>query len=609
METVVINLEDKKEYFIDIQNQNENVSICPVCSHDRKKSKEKCFGYNASKGVGRCNHCGVILVKKQEFIKKDNVKEYKRPKFSSVSNYSDGFKKFFASRGISEEIIRELKVTEGITWMPKANKEINTIQFNYFRNGELINIKYRGAGKDFKLSKDSELIFYNIDSAINESEVIIVEGEMDCLAMVQAGYKNTISVPNGANLKTCNLEYLDNCIDVFNEDNKFILALDNDEAGNNLKNELIRRLGAENCKTVFFKDCKDANECLIKYGVQGIIDSINNKKDVPIDGVFDANNIIEDIYDFYNNGLPKGEGIGIYEHDSLIKFKEGYVTTITGIPNQGKSEYLDFILCKLNILSGWKTALYSPENHPLQLHFSKFAEKVIGKRFEGYDRISEFELKKMIDYHANNFFFINPKEDFTIDSILNAVKSLVRTKGIKAFVIDAWNKIDHHYTVSETKYISEVLDKLTIFCERNKIHLFLVAHPVKMPKDKETGQYLVPDPYSIAGSAHFFNKSANVITVYRNFEKGHTDIYIQKVKFKHWGRVGNVDFVWNSKNGRYYKGVPDDSNWLFNKIESSTEQIELETKQETVIVPNESFLSENTIDETEVNKKAWWDVD
>lgn len=464
--------------------------------------------------------------------------------------------------------------------MPKAGAEVNAINFNYFRNGELVNVKYRGANKDFKLFKDAELIFYNLDCAIDNETIIIVEGEMDCLTMVQGGYKNCISVPNGAGMGKINFDYLDNCIDSFSENSKFILAVDNDSAGNHLQFELARRLGFENCSKVVFKDCKDANDCLIKYGIQGIIDSMAEKKEFPIEGVFNAKDIQDDIYNYYNNGLPKGCGVDLYELDMHIKFQEGYITTITGIPGHGKSEFLDFLLCKLNIIHGWKIALYSPENHPLELHFSKFAEKITGKSFEGDNRMNEVELKSMINYHSNNFFFINPKDDFTIDNILTTVKSLVRKKGVKAFVIDAWNKLDHHYTTNETKYISEQLDKLSFFCEKNKVHLFLVAHPTKIQKDKSTGNYEIPNLYNISGSANFYNKTANGITVYRNYTENTTEIYIQKVKFKHWGKVGCVHLAWDYSNGRYYKGLPSYDSW----IDKEGKQIAIE--------PNLNFSNE-----------------
>lgn len=578
----VINLADKKEYTIDVHKNGENQMTCPECSPTRKKKTDKCFSFNLNKGAGRCNHCGIVLVENKPFEPKRTQIEFKRPKLVEVSKYTEKYLNYFKTRLISEKTLLELKVGEAVEWMPKARAEIPIIQFNYFRNGELINIKSRGKNKDFKLFKDAELIFYNLDASIDNENIIIVEGEMDVLALYECGFKNVISVPNGAGLGNINLEYLDNCIDSFSDNTKFILALDNDKAGHNLQNELARRLGFENCSKVTFKDCKDANDCLIKYGIKITIDCINDAKEYPIVGVFNANDIIDNIYDFYNNGLPKGVGIGMAEFDNYLRFQEGYLTTITGIPGHGKSEFLDFILCRLNISHDWKFALYSPENHPLELHFSKFAEKISGKPFEGNNRMSPLDLKQMIDYHSNNFFFINPENDFGLENILDSVRQLVRKKGIKGFVIDAWNKLDHKYTTNETKYISEQLDKIVRFCELNKVHCFLVAHPTKIRKDEKSGLYEIPNLYSISGSANFYNKTANGITVYRNYKEFTTEVYVQKVKFKHWGETGCVHLAWDKTNGRYYKGTPNYDSWI-NTIEAPKQ------------IDNTNFLNEGLI--------------
>ena len=585
----VINLATKKEYIIDVQKNGENQMICPECSEFRKPEnrKLKVFSFNGLKGAGRCNHCGLVLVEFKDLEYKPKI-EYKRPLYKSNSKYSDNALKFFTSRLISEKTLLENKVTEAVEWMPKNNANVPTIQFNYFRNGELINIKSRAKDKDFKLFKDGELIFYNLDATINNDTIIIVEGEMDCLALYECGFKNVISVPNGATLQKINLEYLDNCIDSFGENTRFILALDNDKAGINLQGELARRLGYENCSKVIFKDCKDANECLIKYGIKITQDCINEAKEFPIIGVFNANDISQDIYNYYNNGLPSGCGIGMGEMDMLLKFQPGYLTTITGIPGHGKSEFLDFLLCRLNVSHGWKTALYSPENHPLELHFSKFAEKMIGKPFEGSNRLSPLDLSNMIKYHSENFFFINPENDFKLENILDSVRQLVRKKGVNCFVIDAWNKLDHQYTTNETKYISEQLDKITRFCEVNKVHCFLVAHPTKIQKDKQSGKYEIPNLYSISGSANFYNKTANGITVYRDFETFTTDIYVQKVKFKHWGQVGCVKFAWDKSNGRYYKGTPSYESWIVSEPKQLEQNDDFLT-QSDIIINNEKI--------------------
>jgi len=50
--------------------------------------------------------------------------------------------------------------------------------------------------------------------------------------------------------------------------------------------------------------------------------------------------------------------------------------------------------------------------------------------------------------------------------------------------------------------------------------------------------------------------------VYRNYQTGLSEVYIQKVKFKHWGQTGCVHFAWDKFNGRYYKGQPDYETWM-----------------------------------------------
>jgi len=507
-----------------------------------------------------------------ELIEEKNITKqtYKRPIWKNNTILSDKVIKWFENeRKISQNTLNDLKISDGIEWMPKKNDSkghnINTIQFNYFIDNKLINTKFRDSLKMFKLVSGAELVLYNLDSLNGHTSCFITEGEIDALTLHECGFKNVISVPNGASKGKNNLSYLDNSIQYLEHITEFILCLDNDENGNKLKDELARRLGFENCKTVTFKDCKDANECLIKYGKQIVIDSIKDAKEFPIVGVFNSHDIENDILDYYNNGLPEGTGINMAEIDTNIRFHQGYLTMITGIPGHGKSEFLDFLLCRLNLSDdNWKTAYFSPENHPLQLHFSKLAEKLIGKSFDkkSNNRLTPIDLRNAIDYCSENFYFINPEEDFSINSILKSVKELIKRKGIKAFVIDAWNKLDHKRgNKDKNDYISETLDIIIKFCERNLIHCFLVAHPTKMGKDKD-GKPEIPSLYNISDSAHFFNKTANGICVYRNFETGCVEIHIQKVKFKHWGQTSTVHLAWNKDNGRYYKGIPNNDNWL-----------------------------------------------
>lgn len=560
---VVIDLKTKQEYQIEISKSGENPMTCPVCSHTRKKTKDKCFSFNSLKAAGKCNHCGVVLVEKKEF-----KPQYKRPVFEEKkTELSENVVKWFRDRKISIGTLNHFRIGEGKEYMPQIKKEINTIQFNYFQNGELINVKFRDGKKNFKMVSEAELIPYNIDAVIYQPKIIWVEGEMDCLSVHESGYYYVISVPNGATLGRNNLTYLDNVIDMFDDETEHILGFDGDSAGLNLMQEFVRRLGAANCSKVSWRDCKDANEVLVKYGREAVREAIDARTPFPVSGIFTASDINDEIDDFFKNGLPKGCGINDHDFDKHLKFHEGYITTITGIPGHGKSEVVDFLTIKLNLLHGWKWGVYSPENYPLQLHFSKYAEKMIGK---GFGFMSPQELASAKKHFNENFFFIKPEDDSRFESIMDKAAYLVKKKGINGLVIDAWNKIDHAYSngETETKYISRRLDELAMFCERRNIHLFLVAHPTKIQKDKNTGFYEIPNLYNINGSANFFNKTHNGVSVYRNFGTGRTEVYIQKVKFKHWGEPGMVEWEWDFKSGRYYKLTSDNSNWLGSKTKT-----------------------------------------
>lgn len=572
---VLINLQTKKEYFLPLKKiSGEEASICPECSEHRKKKTLKCFSFNHEKQAGRCGHCQITLVIKREFEPK---REYKRPEWKNNTNLSDGLIKWFESRFITQDTVKHFKITEGPEWMPQVQKEVNTVQFNYFRDGVLVNTKYRDGFKNFKMYSGAELILYNLDSIKDSEEVIIVEGECDAMAVYQAGYPFVVSVPNGAGTGKINFDYLDNCIEYFHNKTKIYLATDNDLPGRNLQEQLAERLGKERCYKVQFKDTKDANDCLIKYGIQGIIESFQDKKEFPLEGVSTINDYSDEIDDMYDNGLPKGAKTMMANLNKHIKFHKGYIYTFTGKPGDGKSDFVDQITLQLSLTADWKGAFYSPENKPTSLHVSKLARKLTGKSWWGENRINRDELGMVKSYLNDRFFFIKPESDFTLDSILREVKGLVLRKGIDFFVIDAWNKLEHKYNNNESKYIGESLDKLAVFCESNNVLCFLVAHPTKMQKDKY-GNFEIANLYSISGSSNFFNKTDGGFCVHRDFDNEKTIVYIQKVKFSHWGQTGMCEFKYDIESGRFNELDKDLYNldktpWIHGVKKSETQDI------------------------------------
>jgi twinkle protein len=532
-------------------------TVCPNCRDKRTHPNQNpSLSVDLNRGIWNCHYCGWAGKLKDETNNWFNPqrlehrkREYKRPKPlpAKTKPYSDKMIAYFASRGISQSTLEKLKITEGKEKMSQDGREYNTIQFNYFRDGELVNVKYRTGNKMFKMITDAELLPYNIDAIKDVDDVIITEGEIDALSFVECGIDWVVSVPNGAN---SNLSWLDDYQEIyFDRITTFYLAVDTDSKGTELSLELQRRLGHERCKIVAYGEgCKDANEHLVKFGKDSLLECLNGAKEVHIDGIYSVQDIESKIDLLYTGGLAKGLLVGIETMDKAISFESKRLCIITGKPSSGKSEIIDFLVERFNILYGWKTAYFSPENFPLELHYSKIAEKFTGKNFSS-QTLKEHQQAK--EYLRENIFFIMPDEDFSIDNILDKARALVRQKGIKVLVIDPYNRLESQQgNRSETQYISFVLDKLTTFAQINDILVFLMAHPTK-PRRNKDGEYEKVTLYDISGSANFYNKADYGIVISRDREKDVTIFDVQKIKFRHLGDGGEVILRYNTDNGRY----------------------------------------------------------
>lgn len=569
----------KQIYSFEPGNKGEERHLCPECSHNRKKKTDKCLAWDNKEKRGFCHNCGSAFFE----YSPHEEKQYVVPVWKNKTSLTDRAVRYFESRLIGQDALNYMRVYSDMEFMPQFGKEIEVICFPYFFNDKLYNVKFRGANKSFKLVSGAELIFWNMNCLKEANEVIIVEGEIDALTFVQHKFYNVLSVPNGANK---NLEYLDSCIEVFKDIKKIFIATDQDTKGIELRDELIRRFGPERCYVVSFKDCKDANEYFQKYGPD-FKDVIQDAKPVPVKGIIEAGSFYADIRDLYENGIQKGKEIGVVQVDDKITWETGRLAVITGVPSCGKSEFIDWIVCKLNLKYGWKAAYFTPENHPLKHHYAKIFEKIIGKKFNK-NKSLELEFDMAYDYVRENFFYILNEDDFTVKSIIESAKILVKTRGIKILVIDPFNKLEHKYSDSETQYISRFLDQIITFAKMNDVLLFLVAHPVKMQK-KTDGSFEVPTLYSISGSANFYNKTDYGITVHRKVSDegamiNEVLVHVQKIKYKHLGNQGVIELKYDYETGRFnpFAGC-DLSNWLVPEVPDIKPSIDIWDPTQTKI--------------------------
>lgn len=564
-----------KDYGIEIPygRTSGNVKVlCPMCHDNRHDKRDRSLSVNLTEGVWNCHYCGwsghleFTEEEKKEWKrhqlrdmpKMSEPKVYRKPVQRKHAPMSDRAIKWFEGRGISRATVEAMRITEGLEFMPQKGKQFNTVQFNYYHNNELVNTKYRTGDKCFKLCQGAELLPYNIDAIKGTKEAIITEGEMDALSFFECGRRNVVSVPNGAN---ANLSYLDDYIEEYFDDKEVIyIASDTDNKGVMLRGELLRRFGAERCRIVTYGEgCKDANEHLQKYGKQSLLDCLTNASEVKVEGVFVVSDFEDSLDYIFENGLQKGVTIGHENFDNLCSFETKRLLVVTGIPGSGKSEFIDEIAERLNMRYDWRFAFFSPENAPLAYHASKLIEKFTGKKFS-QSTLSHSEYQQVKQHLERDFFFISPSDDFRLDTILDRARYLVRRRGIKALVIDPYNRLENEQGYqNETQYISVVLDKLTKFAQQNDVLVILMAHPTKQPKNRD-GVIDAPSLYDISGSAHFYNKADFGIIVHRDRVKDIVEVRVSKVKFRHLGTVGKCYFKYNMTNGRYMPYYEQDPN-------------------------------------------------
>ena len=573
-----------------IPNDGKKKHFCPECHESRTNKRDKSLSVDWDKCIAHCHYCGKsFFFGKTERIGyapkvvqpsiKQEVQGYKKPgRLANEEPLDENMKQWFVSRGIPVEVTEAEGIFKVCRKMPQTEKVEKCIVFPYIADKELVNRKYRDGAKHFMLESGARLVPWRIDHIRNTAECIITEGEMDALSFIVAGYDNVISVPNGAQK---NLTYLDDFIEThFENKSRIYIAADTDAKGLELRSELVRRFGEEKCRIVTYGEgCKDANELLLLSGVEALKKAVREAQEVPLEGIFTAGDVREELELLFEKGLQKGAVLGMGSLDDLLSVEVGRLMVVTGIPGDGKSEFLDEMAVHLSLDYDWRCAWFSPENFPVTLHHPKLIEKLIGKRFIK-SLMSQMEFDAAIGYLSHNFYDILPEDGYRVDTILEKAEALVRRKGIRVFILDPYNCLEHQIPTgqSETQYISEFLEKLRSFARRRQVLVILAAHPTKMKKDPVSGKFPVPTMYDISGSAAFFNKADFGIAIERDRTQGVTRVHVQKVKFRHLGYPGVASFQYNTHNGRFVPmeesktpdlpnqdPVWDNSNWLGKK--------------------------------------------
>lgn len=541
------------------QEGNQKVK-CPQCQPPHNpKDNPLSVTLNDDSILWKCHHCewtgGKNLGGMTSYRPKPKYEAPTQPK----EEKKDFMYNFFSSRGISQSTIDAYKI---------FSQNNDTIGFQYFdANGKLTNIKYRTLDKQFRQSANAKTMLYNFDRVSKIKDTIIfVEGEIDVLSLAEIGFDNATTLPNGApkefkgDKNDARYKALENSKIIAK---KIVLFTDNDSSGRALHKELLHRFGKDLCWYVEVPDnCKDANEVLIKHGAMKLKEIIDNAIPYPVDGLYTAKDYTDQINDLYEGNYERPMEIGMSGLDEIYKIMTGTFHVVTGIPNHGKSLFMDQVLLSLANKYSWKFAIFSPE-HSTSLHIRRLVQMHTGKSFdEGFtNRMTKSELNVALDFIHKHFYFIETRDSIpSIDLILDIAKSGIYKYGLKGIVIDPFNEVSaiRKNNQREDEHIRDFISLCKRFARIYEIVCWVIAHPTKLPKTND-GSYQPPTAYDISGASHWHNQADAVLTVHRDFDDNSTSVITRKIREQDlYGKIGEAKFVYDINVKKFVEYHVDD---------------------------------------------------
>lgn len=467
---------------------------------------------------------------------------------------------WFDKRGISKETVQRFGIFKTRKWFPQSQQEEDCIAFPYEWDGQLRNVKYRTAQKHFCQEKDPEPVFFNADSIGAGEDLIIVEGEIDVMSFVEAGFHHVVSLPNGAPSKpeTSDKRYepFGTHWDLISKVSRVFVATDMDDPGQMLAHEIAKRIGRDRCYRVKMPEgIKDGNECLVKRGADELREAVRFAQPWPIDGLHDIEEYSHDVMDLYHGRGPQPVSTGWPEMDRAFKYIPGQFIAVTGIPNHGKSRWLSQVIVQTARLRDEKWAVFSPETGAAN-QIADLSEIWSGKPF--FDgptpRMSEDEAANALLWLNDRVFLLGSLEHTpSIDWLLERARASVIRYGVKNIVFDPYNEIEASRPdkMTETEFVSQLISKCKKFGKLHDCTVWMVIHPTKLHANQD-GKEPVPSLYDLAGSAHWRNKADAGIVVYRDYANDVTFVISKKIRRQPMcGMVGSVQLEFGGSDRRF----------------------------------------------------------
>ena len=585
-----LNNDTQKQYLNHINAQRgigigQHKITCPECQHKRSKKNRKdrpfSMKIDGSKIIYNCFHCGINgIINREEGVFVQQPVEPKKKIVVKKNKAEGAVVDWLKERGISQEIA----LRSGCILTKKNNRPV--IGFSFKSGDEIEAIKWRTAhhkNKDFWWENNAKRLWGEQVKDKNlpdvEDTIVITEGEIDMLSIKQAFMGENVSnievysVPNGAPNSVSDgkidpkedgrFSYVWKDRSKF-EDKRIILAVDNDESGRALCDELARRLNKARCCVPDFGGCKDANDVLVTEGAEELRNTILHAEPIPLHGLNGVTHYSKEIDALYEKGVSSGWSTGLKSVDELFTIKSG-LYVLSGHPSEGKSCFVDWLVYSLAKDYGIKTCYCSFENSP-SLHSIKLSQIITSKKFWGDNRMTEEEKDYALNFISEHILFQDfQSEGATIEDILERFEQSIMRQGTRICVIDPYNFIrtDNVKGKLMTDVVSDMLSLVQNFCKKNDVTCFFIVHPSKPKMDNKKS---IVGGLDISGSYSWFAKSDVGITIARQEGDG-VGVHVWKARHGIYGhKMGHCSLHFDPETGRYadyHQQEEDDFDWDF----------------------------------------------
>lgn len=556
------------------ENRNKK-ALCPL--HNDKNPSMSWF----EKGLmWRCNACNEHIdiyryytdFKNMEFVEavkevgeilgkitepiKIAKEEYVLPNIKT-KELEQPFIDYMGTRLIEKETLDHWKVKQH-TWRLES-KSIEVYAFQYFNeNKELEYVSYRGLGKQGIKGgcvANTKSILWGMDHIDKDKPLVITEGQPDAMVVWQSGYKNVVSVPNGAN----NLKWIDHCWDWLQGIKEFIVWADNDSKGLAMADKIKSQL--KNVK-IIVADKKDANEVLFYNGPEKVKELIDKAINETPQGLLDLAQVE------YKTAMDQVQGgieTGFYEYDSHVEdWKPEELTVIFGRNGEGKTTFISQIIAHC-IERNNKTFLYSGEMSDDKIQDWLYRQMVGNKKENLRTIITKYRektepkpeiVKRIKEWHKGKLYLYDRNEkEITgnLETFFNVMEIAAKRYGVKLFVIDNLMAILEENADSLFSDQANFVQRCKNFAINNKVHVVLLAHPNKVKGELKNGEDGNLDKTDISGSNNIPNKADNIISVERKWEVDRDcDAIVTSLKDRETGQRKQMKFYFSKSALRFY---------------------------------------------------------